>query len=265
MKRLFCIAVAALTIAGCTFIRDLRTDEKPYDNPFYAKYLNTGSTLDANINRTLDALRANPESPELHNTLGALLVEKRFPADAEREFERAINEDSKFFPAWYNLGLVRASRGDEIGARRAFARTIDLKPGHAPALFQLGLIEEKREHRDRAVELYAKAFAINPALMQVQVNPRILDTKLTHLALLRLYPDDHARKTMQFQGTPPMVAAPSVAPAAAPAPAPAPAATPAPAVIDPGTVQPAPTKPRPARPRRTTTPPPPATPPVTNT
>lgn len=270
MKRLLSIAAVVLTATGCTAIRDLRSDANPYEEPpFYAKYLNTGSTLDANITRTLDAVRQDPKSAELHNTLGALLVEKRFPADAEREFERAVNADGRYYPAWYNLGLVRASRGDEIGARRAFSKTVDLRPGHAPALFQLGLIEEQRKHKDRAVALYAKAFSINPALLEVQVNPRIVDTKLTHLALLKMYPDAHVRRSMQFQGM--------QAPMPAPTP-PSPEATPAPAtkargpniapttpVTDPLSPDPAPAVTPPATPgpaatsrRRRPTPPPPA-------
>ena len=200
MKRLLIIAAAALSTAACGGIRDLRTDDAPYDNPFYAKYLNTGSTLDAQISQTLAALRQNPNSPELHNALGALLIDKGFPKDAEREFERSVNANRKFYPAWYNLGLVRAASGDGLGARRAFSRTVDLKPGHAPALFQLGLVEEKNHHSDRAIRLYAKAFSINPLLMRVDVNPRILDSKLTHLALIKMYPTEHSRRSMQFQG-----------------------------------------------------------------
>ncbi|HEX2062687.1 MAG TPA: hypothetical protein VHK90_18240, partial [Thermoanaerobaculia bacterium] len=121
MKRILLIALTVLATTGCTVVRNAANGgtKNPYENPFYAKYLNTGSALDAQISRTLEALRADPDSPELHNMLGALLVEKGFPKDAEREFERAVNADRKYFPAWYNLGLVRASRGDELGARRA--------------------------------------------------------------------------------------------------------------------------------------------------
>jgi tetratricopeptide (TPR) repeat protein len=201
MNRLLTIAVATVLLSGCALYDRLSPDPN-YDNPFYAKYLNTGSELDGRINETLNALRQNPSSPSLHNELGSLLVLKGFPKDAEREFERAIDADSRFYPAWYNLGLVRASRGDELGARRAFSNTIDRKPGHAQALFELGLIEEKRRNLDAAVELYAKAFTINPALLGVRTNPRVLDSKLTHLALLKMYPDEHERRSMFFQGTP---------------------------------------------------------------
>ena len=202
MKRLLMISVAALalTISGCAEL--LHRDDHPYDNPFYAKYLDTGSALDAQIKRTLEAVRQDPNSPRLHNELGMLLVQKGFPKDAEREFERAVNADSHFYPGWYNLGLVRASRGEEFGARHAFRRTVAYKPGHAAALFQLGLIEEKRQNKERAVKLYAKAYGINPALLDVRVNPRILDSKLIHLALLKMYPTEHAKESIIFQPPP---------------------------------------------------------------
>ncbi len=230
MKRLLLLAAAVVGIAGCAAFDN---DRDAYKNPFYAKYLNTGSALDANLTRALENVRQNPRSPEAHNTLGSLLVEKGFPKDAEREFERAVDADASFFPAWYNLGLVRAARGDELGARRAFYRAIDRKPGHAAALFQLGLIEEKRQHTERAIELYAKAFAINPALLDVRVNPRILDTQLEHLALLRLYPDAHARQSMQFQGTSGWRPRTEALPAPSPQAAPQDIVTPAPPATDP--------------------------------
>ena len=202
MKRFLTIAVAALAIAGCAEIRDLRGTNDPYENPFYAKYLNTGSQLDGSITRALEAVRENPNSARAHNDLGTLLVQKGFPKDAEREFERAVNADAHFYPAWYNLGLVRAARGESFGARHAFRRTIAYKPGHGAALFQLGLIEEKNRNNDKAIKLYAKAYGINPALLDVAVNPRILDSRLTSLALLELYPKKHWKEAMQFQGTP---------------------------------------------------------------
>ncbi len=233
MKRLLIIAVAALTMFGCAEIAELRGDRDSYENPFYAKYLNTGSHLDAAISRALDDVRANPNSAAAHNELGMLLVQKGFPKDAEREFERAINANGDFYPAWYNLGVVRANRGDESGATRAFYRTVHYKPGHGEALFQLGLIEEKREHLDKAVKLYAKAYKINPSLLSVRVNPRILDSKLTHLALIELYPAKHWKESIQFQGTPTGYREPVPAEAVSPQAPPQKIVTPAPPVTDP--------------------------------
>ncbi len=200
MKRLLLIA-ASLAVAACASTH--HNDQNPYANPFYGRYLNTGSPLDAQIKSTMNDLQANPRSARLHNTLGQLLLQKGFPKDAENELERAVNEDKHFYPAWYNLGLVRMSRGEALGAHFAFSRTVHYKPGHSAALFQLGLIEEKNNHQRAAIDYYAKAFAINHSLLDVRVNPRILDSKLVDIALLKVYPKDHARESMAFQQTPP--------------------------------------------------------------
>jgi tetratricopeptide (TPR) repeat protein len=204
MKRLLILAAAALTATGCAEIRELtHRDENPYaKTPFYAKYLNTGSTLDSEIQRVLNELESNPNSPELHNALGAMLVEKGFPKDAAREFERSVDANGRYYQGWYNLGLARAGNGDALGARRALQKAVSIKPGHSAALFQLGLIEEKRLHTDRAVALFAKAYAINPALLDVSVNPRILDSGLTDLALIEMYKISHTKGSMQFQDAP---------------------------------------------------------------
>ncbi|HEY0140044.1 MAG TPA: tetratricopeptide repeat protein [Thermoanaerobaculia bacterium] len=207
MKRIVLIAAVALTAVSCTTIRDQfqRNDENPYvEAPFYAKYLNTGSNLDAQIQRKLVALEADPDNASLHNDLGTLLVQKGFPKDAAIEFERAVDADKRLYQAWYNLGTLRAINGDTEGARAALAETVDLKPGHPQALFHLGLIEEGLGNRERAVSLYAKAFRHNPAMLDVRVNPRILDTRLAHLALLELYDQSHATRSMQFQTAPQM-------------------------------------------------------------
>src|SRR5215212_4205784 len=216
MNRLLALT-ATLALAACSHLP--HRNSNPYDNPFYAKYLSTGSALDAQINSTLEGLRANPNSPQLHNDLGRLLVAKGFPRDAEREFERSVNADRRFWPAWYNLGLVRAAHGDTPGARRAFSRTVSLKPGHSSALFQLGLIEEQRGDNDEAISLYAKAFGIDHTLLSVQSNPRILDSKLVPLALLKLYPKQHTKQSMQFQRTPAGYREPKASEAPSPQPA----------------------------------------------
>ncbi len=257
MKRTLALAAAALTLAGCANFKNLgQRSGNPYEKPlFVQKYLDPANPLDAQIQRSIDALRARPDSAALHNQLGQLLVQKGFPKDAELEFERAVNADSHFYPAWYNLALLRMARGNITGARVAFLATVHNKPGHSPALFQLGLMEEQSGHQDAAVEYYAKAFAINHSLLDVRVNPRILDSKLVDLALLRMYPRQHARESMKFVGTPPNYVQQNLE-----APSPQPAAQqivpPAAPLTDPGRQTPPPTPGQPVQPQAQ-----PATPP----
>jgi tetratricopeptide (TPR) repeat protein len=246
MKLFVAAAIAAITLSGCRSINNLYSSSNPYEKTvFYEKYLTATDPLDVRISQTIAALRANPNNASLHNELGQLLRVKGFPKDAETEFERAINADSTFYPAWYNLGLLRESRGNYAGARFAFSRAVRNKPGHSEALFALGLMEEQRHNTEAAIDRYAKAISINHSLLDVRVNPRIVDSRLIPRVLLRLYPTEHARQAMVFQQTP----AGWVAPAQTQAPSPQPTApqivTPSAPVTDPSQ-QPPPVKP-PAR------------------
>lgn len=205
MKKIAVIAATALIAAGCSTTKTRfhsHRGENPYANPFYMRFVNPAVPLDASIQRDVDILRANPNSAVTHNDLGQLLIQKGFPKDAEVEFERAVDADRRFYPAWYNLGLARASRGETIGARFAFDRTLFYKPGDSWAHFQAGLLAEQRGDMDAAIDHYAKAILRNHSIIDVKVNPRVLDSKLIHLALIRAYPNEHSRDTMLFQGTP---------------------------------------------------------------
>jgi hypothetical protein len=287
-KAILTSALLSLALLGCTTIHaklDRKLNgENPYEKPpFYMRYVNQSTALDRNITRTVNALRSDPRNAALHNDLGALLLEKGFPKDASLEFRRAVDNDPDLYAAWYNLGLIRQTQGDYGSAQRALRRTLDIKPGHAAALFQLGLIEEQQGHTDAAVELYAKAFRINRSLLDIHVNPRILDTKLADRALLMAYELDHAEAGAEFQATPTGYMQPKRESKPTPEPADAPAleapskqpdpvsiVTPAPAATDLSRQAPRPTTPaqRPrqspqspqAPPPQTPQPPPPQTP-----
>ncbi|HEX9162235.1 MAG TPA: tetratricopeptide repeat protein [Thermoanaerobaculia bacterium] len=239
MKRILLTAAAlAIVAAGCSlFHQHSAKSSNPYDNPFYMQWVTSKRGLDPQIRNTVAALRANPSSAPLHNQLGQLLVAKGFPKDAEREFERAVNADGNFYQAWYNLGLIRAAHDDYSGAERAFHRTVRLAKGHAEALFQLGLIEEERGNDDAAVDYYVKALRHNPQILDVRVNPRVLDSKLMQLALLKNYELDHSRQASRFLGTPPGYVAPAQTQPEAPSPQATPQqiVTPAPPVTETGT------------------------------
>jgi tetratricopeptide (TPR) repeat protein len=206
MKKLTLTLIAPLVVSGCVTMESrfdrMMNGANPYEEPpFYARYLSS-SNLDRRIQSTLDQLRANPRAAGLHNDLGTLLLEKGFPKDAEVEFRRAVAADHDLYAAWYNLGLIREARGDASGAEGAYRRTLSIKPGHPAAHFQLGLLNEKRGNQDAAIEHYAKAFDINRAMLDVRVNPRILDSKLVDRALIHNYDLAHTERSIHFQGTP---------------------------------------------------------------
>jgi len=212
MKRML-VAAAVLTFAGCSLLQHHHNrSSNPYEKPFYLQFTNTGSRLDSQIRTTVAGLQSNPHSAPLHNQLGELLVQKGFPQDAAREFERAVNDDGRLYQAWYNLGLTRAGLNDFAGAERAFTQTVRIMKGHSEALFQLGLMEEKRGNRESAIDYYAKALRHNPQIIDVRINPQVLDSKLISLALLRNYGAEHAREAARFLDAPRSYVAPQPPP-----------------------------------------------------
>ena len=197
--------LALVVLAGCTSLQSkwMRRGNPYEEDPFYTKYLGGGSPLDRQISATLGALRQDPWSAPLHNQLGELLLKKGIQKYPGVEFRRAIAGDKRFYPAWYNLGMILEMQDDESGAIKAFRSTIRYKPGHAAAHFQLALLLERRGKTSDAVHHYAEAIRINPHLMSPAVNPRIVDAGLIDRALLDLYPTAHSRYSIQFEPTPP--------------------------------------------------------------
>ncbi|MGH9456238.1 MAG: tetratricopeptide repeat protein [Thermoanaerobaculia bacterium] len=208
MRKTILLALLAVATTGCMTLQNridrIRFGDNPYvEPPFYARYLSPDRELDRHIEAYLIALREDPDNPVYHNELGRLLIDKGFPNDAEREFRRALVADPDFYPAWYNLALVQAAQGNETAALRALDETLDRKPGHASALFQKGLLLEQRGRREGAIRAYVEAFRINYDLLRPSINPQIIDSRLIDQALLALYPDEHQRRAMFLQPTPP--------------------------------------------------------------
>lgn len=196
---------ALLLLSSCSSWEEAkakRAERESYANPFYMKYLEPGSELDREIMARIEALRVNPGSPALHNELGALLFERRFPKDARYEFERAIKLDKRFYPARYNLALLELAEGNDRRATRQLKEVVDQKPGHPEAHFTLGLIYEQGGRGSAAIDHYAKAYTINPELLQVSKNPRIVDSKLVTATLLTIYDASLARGAAKFVGAP---------------------------------------------------------------
>ncbi len=201
MKRSIAVVALLLALTGCASYearREKKIARETYQDTFYLKYLDQNSALDREIMARVVELRENQRSPVLHNELGALLFQRRFIGDSEKEFLKAVKIDKNFYQGWYNLGLVQIAQGNTHAARRSLEKTVKIMPGHSEALFRLGLLYEQASRDDAAVECYAKAFRINPSLFDPKKNPLIVDTKLTSEALLVAYERAHATRTSRF-------------------------------------------------------------------
>ena len=84
------------------------------------------------------ALEIQPKSPELHEALGNLYLEKHADADAEKELQSALALDSARPRALYLIGRLYAQAGDNPKAIPCLERALRLQPDLTEASSLLG-------------------------------------------------------------------------------------------------------------------------------
>lgn len=141
-----------------------------------------------NIDRALDAQRAlvhRHPTAEAWNDLGNLLELASDAAGARDAYDKALELDPELASAHYNLGLLLRGAGDDRKAMSEFREVVEVAPDDAWAWFQIGSLLEARGSESAAVNAYGRAFALDPRLSFGDVNPQVIDSKLTTQALLR--------------------------------------------------------------------------------
>ncbi len=128
-----------------------------------------------------------PDDPTVQNDLGNLLQLAKQSEEAEAAYRRAIELDNKRASFHFNLGLVLEKRGERRDAMKQYKSAAELDPRHAWAHYQIGALLEKSGRKEAAIRSYARAFALDPQLGFPEVNPSLLDSKLTTSAMLRAY------------------------------------------------------------------------------
>lgn len=170
--------------------------DKNASEPFYRRYLVPGDKLDDKIVDQEHRVEASPEDANLRNDFGNLLAQRRFPAQAAEQYEIAMKLDPKNFIAAYNLGLLRETEGKLSAAASAYQKSIKRKPGFPQSRFRLGRVYEHMNQPQAAVEQYAAAMWIDPAIRDAKRNPLVIDSELMYLASLTNYQRDMAVASM---------------------------------------------------------------------
>jgi len=123
----------------------------------------------------VDAIRDHPSSSRAHNYYGQyLMTVEHDPAAALDEFESAVNAESPYMPAYYNLGRTAALAGTNLErGEAALKKYLSYTPGvieptHASAHYYLGIIYEKQGRTSEAKTNYESAFRLNPGLKDLK-------------------------------------------------------------------------------------------------
>jgi tetratricopeptide (TPR) repeat protein len=76
----------------------------------------------------MKGIELDPESVELHNTLGMVLLARNDPGGAVTALRKAIDLDAKFWLAWYNLGRAYGMMEQRHAALEAHIQAMNRNP-----------------------------------------------------------------------------------------------------------------------------------------
>ncbi|MDZ7770532.1 MAG: tetratricopeptide repeat protein [Woeseiaceae bacterium] len=128
-----------------------------------ATLLDQWGQTDAAIDRYREFLRRHPDSPPAHFNLALLLKRNKEYGEALAEYERALDtgiEDAS--EVWSNMGVAYSDIRDADKAREMFEKALDIDSDYIPALFNLAGLHEETGERDRAITLYERIRDIDP-------------------------------------------------------------------------------------------------------
>ncbi len=107
------------------------------------------------------AISIEPENPRALMLLGLALVGQTELQEAE-VFLRQATKLSKEARPWFELGLVQAKRGDDLGAEESLAKAVSIEPDNALYQYAYGEVLRYGKKYDEAIEAYRLATDHDP-------------------------------------------------------------------------------------------------------
>jgi predicted O-linked N-acetylglucosamine transferase (SPINDLY family) len=75
----------------------------------------------------------------------------------QRWIEANVNTSPLLYAAWFNLGVLLAATGNQVGAANAYGNALALRPDLHVAAINLGLLHEKSGETDQALAIWQRA------------------------------------------------------------------------------------------------------------
>ena len=116
------------------------------------------------------ALKIEPDSKRVHNTVGDVLAGDGKFADALQYYEKALRADPADAQTLYNMGVVLSKLNRPEDAAAKYREAVRVKPDFAQALNNLGGILANTRQLDQAAECFRKAAALDPKYVEPRLN-----------------------------------------------------------------------------------------------
>ena len=138
---------------------------------------------------------------EIHFNLGQAFVDKNKPEKALTHFQNAVQMDSTYWQAWFNLGSIEGMRGNLDAAKNIFLKVTVSEPNRPEVWVNLAHAQRGLEQNESAIFSYEQALRINPYLPKIYLELLQLCTQLgqTEKAekvlnkAIKIYPKDRKK------------------------------------------------------------------------
>ncbi len=154
--------LAAPHLSDATFAVRIEAVRRIADSPSGRKHPDWQKALDE-YRASLDSFADQPETQMNLALLETALDNAR---EAERAYDRALELDPSFGPAYVNLANLWQTQGHPDAALELLDRAATTYPRNAEVLHALGLLRIRSGQRDTALELLARAAELEPRSAQ---------------------------------------------------------------------------------------------------
>jgi tetratricopeptide (TPR) repeat protein len=109
------------------------------------------------------AIRLDPDLAVAHNQLGALALQSNRTSEAEQEFKKAIASDPRYADAQNNLGVLYNREGKDQDAATLYQQAIESDPKYTKALVNWGLLLAQHGQVIQGEQQLRTAIQIDPS------------------------------------------------------------------------------------------------------
>ena len=155
------LAAISLLAGACTSKPEAQTAQELVNEGLRAHFANR---LDEAVLRYQEALQHNPRNQFAYYNLGLIAQTRGDNVAAENDYRIALSIDPNFPSALYNLATIIGASGDSREAIQLYRRAVGVDPKMANAYLNLGILLRQTGQASEGDAAIAKAVQLSPML-----------------------------------------------------------------------------------------------------